>query len=317
MTDKLVQQSEFLQAAEYVLGTLDARERADFVKRGLAETGLVRDCECKFAPLAELAEPVEPSPDLWLRIERDLDAARATSSPATSGNVVALRRSVVRWRVATGMTGAMAAALTIFAFGGIVAPPERARTISVAQSQPQPAPQAEPLAPPRENLTDVGSGKSSVTNGVATSGLPADSSVVAASAARDSGAGLVVGGVRPPQSPTQAERQARTPAYVAALTRADDPVAFVVRVDSDTRAVTAKVLGPPPPAGMMYAFWALVPGRAPQAIGCPSCSGAQLTFASDVALARASVAVSVEPAAARPPERPTSAFVFQGALVAQ
>lgn len=66
-------------AAEYVLGTLEAREAARVAAMldhdaGLAEA--VASWEARLAPLQALAPPEAPPPDLFRRIERSLDGPR-------------------------------------------------------------------------------------------------------------------------------------------------------------------------------------------------------------------------------------------------
>ena len=70
-------------AAAYVLGTLSLAKRRE------VEQGLPLDAELRTAvqnwqerllPLAALAEPVEPSAQLWQRIEHTLQQANASSA---------------------------------------------------------------------------------------------------------------------------------------------------------------------------------------------------------------------------------------------
>lgn len=72
-------------AAEYVLGTLEAREAAEVRARmeGDAElAAAVAQWERRLAPLMSLAAPEAPPPDLWARIERSLGG---DASPARRG----------------------------------------------------------------------------------------------------------------------------------------------------------------------------------------------------------------------------------------
>ena len=90
-------------AAEFALGTLDPGERAALAARRLREPELdeaIRAWEERLAPLAEAAPPIEPPGDFLAAIEARI---RAASSPATApspdATVVALQRSVARWRL--------------------------------------------------------------------------------------------------------------------------------------------------------------------------------------------------------------------------
>ena len=67
-------------AAEYVLGTLEAREAAELRVRMETDAALaaaVADWEHRLAPLLTLAPPEAPPHDLWARIERSLGATPA------------------------------------------------------------------------------------------------------------------------------------------------------------------------------------------------------------------------------------------------
>jgi anti-sigma-K factor RskA len=89
-------------AAEYALGTLDPGERAVIAARRLREPDLdeaIRAWEARLAPLAEAAAPIEPPRDLLPAIESRIRGA-PVEAPPTSGAVVALGRSVTRWRAA-------------------------------------------------------------------------------------------------------------------------------------------------------------------------------------------------------------------------
>lgn len=100
-------------AAEYVLGTLDADERARV--QLMLETDppfatLVHAWEKKLGELHHMIEPVEPPAHVWRRI-----VARLDGSPAEGGaQVVDLTRRLRRWRSAAVVSGALAASLLLF-----------------------------------------------------------------------------------------------------------------------------------------------------------------------------------------------------------
>jgi anti-sigma-K factor RskA len=105
-----------LDAAEYVLGTLPADERARLAERLRSDAALrqdVRAWQARLAPLDDAAKPEMPPASLWQSIERA--TAEATPPLATPSNVIELRRRVTRWRTATIITGALAAGLAIVA----------------------------------------------------------------------------------------------------------------------------------------------------------------------------------------------------------
>ena len=96
-------------AAEYVLGTLDAEERAAAWARLRADSvfaAAVADWERRLGPLAEAAPEATPPADLFMRIEARLD---------TPNVVPLLARRLSRWRALAlsggALSGALAAAL--------------------------------------------------------------------------------------------------------------------------------------------------------------------------------------------------------------
>jgi anti-sigma-K factor RskA len=97
-------------AGEYVLGTLPDDERRAAEARLSSDGDFRREVaawEARLEPLADTAPAVTPPADLFDRILRSVEA----SAPAPGGNVVVLRRSLTRWRMATALVGAAAAAL--------------------------------------------------------------------------------------------------------------------------------------------------------------------------------------------------------------
>ena len=101
-------------AAEYVLGTLDPSERATLAARRLREPDLeeaIRAWEERLAPLAEAAPEIEPPRDLLPAIEARIRGA----SPEAPGSaaVVALERSIRRWRAAAIAASVLAGVLAI------------------------------------------------------------------------------------------------------------------------------------------------------------------------------------------------------------
>jgi anti-sigma-K factor RskA len=96
-------------AAEYVLGTLEAREAAE-VARALETdadlAGTVARWEARLAPLTALATPEAPPPDLWSRIEGVLDPA-PRPAPARRGWFDG-------WKLGTFGAAAVAAGLAAF-----------------------------------------------------------------------------------------------------------------------------------------------------------------------------------------------------------
>ena len=112
-----------IQAAEYVLGTLSAEERAAF-EIVLAESGEARravaEWQMRLVPLSAAVQEVTPPSAVWDEIESALP--QVSRDAGVIGNIgfdtailsVMLRRSRNRWRNAACLAGALAAGLTLF-----------------------------------------------------------------------------------------------------------------------------------------------------------------------------------------------------------
>ena len=101
-------------AGEYVLGTLDAAERAAVAARRPREPALdaaILAWEHRLAPLDDSAPVVEPPDGLFARIEGKIEG-RLGQRPGTA-EFVELSRRLRRWRAAALSGGAIAAALAI------------------------------------------------------------------------------------------------------------------------------------------------------------------------------------------------------------
>ena len=103
-------------AAEYVLGTLPADERARFVERLRSDSALraqVNRLQARLSPLDDLAAPATPRPEVWANIERQTlrTAAANVAAESAGANVLALRRRLNIWRGSTFIAGALAAGL--------------------------------------------------------------------------------------------------------------------------------------------------------------------------------------------------------------
>lgn len=101
-------------AAEYVLGTLPADERARFAERLRSDSELrstVSRLQARLSPLDDLATPETPRAEVWREIERQTFGGGVASNDNDAANVVQLRRRVSVWRGATFVAGALAAGL--------------------------------------------------------------------------------------------------------------------------------------------------------------------------------------------------------------
>ncbi|WP_284943754.1 anti-sigma factor [Acidisoma cladoniae] len=100
-----------LLAAEYVLGTLEGRERESVAYRAQSDDVLnsaILAWEMRLAPLGTLVPPISPPSDLWLRIEESCGLA----VPSRRGRLrTSLWDRVNLWRGATGLGFGLAVAL--------------------------------------------------------------------------------------------------------------------------------------------------------------------------------------------------------------
>lgn len=123
-------------AGEYVLGTLDEAERADFQRRMAAEPQALQavgEWQRTLAPLGLLARDVEPPVHIWPAIEARIAQASVSDSPAANDNRVSpLWRS---FAVAASIAALLLAALSVMP--GLA--PRRADEPPVIAAAPQPA----------------------------------------------------------------------------------------------------------------------------------------------------------------------------------
>ena len=108
-----------IAAAEYVLGTLPAEERARFAERLDQDRELraaVKLWQARLSPLDDITAEEALDPALWQAIERSIAShGFGASQPELNSNVVQLRRRVALWRRAALATSALAAAMAGFA----------------------------------------------------------------------------------------------------------------------------------------------------------------------------------------------------------
>jgi len=119
-----------LRAAEYVLGTLDAGERAAFeLERAVdpATEAAVRAWERRLAPLARAVPAVEPPAHLWPEIAREIARGTAADDPAPRPDQASaandnrlrdLRRQLRLWRFTAAGAGLAAAGLALVVLTG-------------------------------------------------------------------------------------------------------------------------------------------------------------------------------------------------------
>ena len=113
-----------LKAAEYVLGTLAADERAAFERLLVGDEEARRalvEWQNRLAPLSTVVGDVTPRPALWDQIERALQGGTRLASDGSPVGLVdmtiaaaRLQRARNRWRNTAWLTGALAAILAVF-----------------------------------------------------------------------------------------------------------------------------------------------------------------------------------------------------------
>ena len=105
-----------MKAAEYVLGTLDASERAAFEAAMTRDSKLAdaaHDWAIRLAPLAQSLPEVVPPAGLFERIEQQLPAPAPTVHFAASDDIMKLRRLLAGWRRIGLVSSALAASLAV------------------------------------------------------------------------------------------------------------------------------------------------------------------------------------------------------------
>jgi anti-sigma-K factor RskA len=120
-----------MQIAEFVLGTLPADERNALHERRKQDPSLdarILEWEGRLSAMTDEVDVVEPSPELFAKIERALN-----NNEGQAGNVVTLRRQLNRWRWSTALTSA--AALVLVAVLTFQPQPEKAPESFVAVFQ--------------------------------------------------------------------------------------------------------------------------------------------------------------------------------------
>jgi anti-sigma-K factor RskA len=107
-------------AAEHALRLLEGEELMEARRLQAAEPAFAAEVvawEERLAPLFNEIAPVEPGPELWGRIER------AMAGNGSGAQVIAMRRKVRRWQVATALAAAAAFALGLLAVPPLLQPP--------------------------------------------------------------------------------------------------------------------------------------------------------------------------------------------------
>lgn len=320
-------------AAEYVLGTLGAPERAELEERAESDAalrGLVEAWQLRLAPLDETTPPVEPPPELWPRIEAALEVEPGAGRRPEPGPALYAHPQPPNP-------------------GPIDAGPRH-------PGRPDPEPfQAEPARPglAARPAEDAGEEPAWPAEGATGGGLIAGTrSVVEAGRGtanlrralrRQRWTSLLLGllavalaallllgpgGLGRVELPLgellrRAGLQAPEPGggrLVALLRQDPEPAVLLVELEPARGALVARTLEPLPSVEGDYQLW-LVPGEgAPRPLGLLPRDGRPLRLrlppARRAGLGEALLAISLEPAGGAPGGRPSGDWVFSGRLVA-
>ena len=128
-------------AAEYVLGTLDAGERAMVAARRQREPVLdaaIIAWQRRLAPLDDFAPAVEPPSGIFGAIEQKIAARGSRASGMLAGDagstIITLQRRLRRWRISAIAAGAAAASLVVaFAARELLRPETAQNYVAVFQ----------------------------------------------------------------------------------------------------------------------------------------------------------------------------------------
>jgi anti-sigma-K factor RskA len=268
-------------AAEYVLGTLDAAERAQVETMMSVDVNfrtVVERWESKLGELNAMVGSIEPPPQLWDKIKAAawlsseqlplvLPALPPPPSPviaptqvaADGANVIALASRVRRWRNVSAVAGAIAASLAAFVMVQVAQP-----DILPAGLRGKPLIQTVQLQPP-------------------------------------------------PVAPPSAQ-------FVAVLQKGADAPAFILTVDVATKAYTVRKVGAEPEQGKSYELWLvsdkLQRPRSLGVIGNTDFTTRPVLASYDTdTINKATYAVTVEPEGGSPTGVATGPIVFTGKLV--
>jgi len=271
-------------AAEYVLGTLDAEERAQadaLILVDAAFAALVKRWERRLGELTTMVAAVEPPLPLWERIKSGLaDAGQAgdlhlpeVAAPAAmprtdapSAEVIHMRQRMQRWRGFSAITWLAAACLV-----GIVL---------VREYKPDVLPsELRPHEPPVRVVTQVVEKPVEVVKEV----------------------------VREVPAPRAAQ-------LVAVFQKDEQSPAFLLTVDVDKRMVTVRPVAAERMADKTYQLWiAAQPGQPPRSLGLIGndefTQRAALSDYDPAVISNATYGISLEPPGGSPTGQPTGPVI--------
>jgi anti-sigma-K factor RskA len=279
-------------AAEYALGALRGLERRRFERLLSGDRdlrALVEDWELRLNLLGESAPAVEPRAQVWSEIARQIAPAPAstpapTPAPAREGWLDRLSDSLAFWRAAAGLAAATAAALIFY----------------VAFLPPSVAPQQ--IAALHERLARI----EDTTRGMV--GVPGEIAAL---------------GDRLANLASRVDMVASRPTHVAVLLDKDQRPMMTADLDTaDGRLLLRLNLTPPRDfTAHVLEVWLVSPDGVRRSLGIfpserPGTTTALfLPHDTADALAKAALAVSLEPKGGSTTGRPSGPVLFTGALM--
>jgi anti-sigma-K factor RskA len=312
-------------AAEYVLGTLDAAERAQaqrLIASDPAFAAMVGDWERRLGELNVLVAPVEPPPAILERIK----TRKASGDPVVEVLAPEPPAAEAVPPVEPPPIAALTAELPV---AEPVAEPPVIESPTIEPAAPPPPPPPTAAAParaaaPSAEIIDLSRRARRWRGGAI---------AIAALAAAFAGL-VVVREMRPelmpdPLKPRVVEKEVvkivevpspKPAPYVAVLQRDAASPAFLLTFDLERRTLTVRKVGAPRQAGKSYELW-LVSDRfaSPRSLGVIGneefTQRPQLANYDAVTINRATYAVSLEPEGGSPTGKPTGPVLYSGKLL--
>jgi anti-sigma-K factor RskA len=280
-------------AAEYVLGTLDADERAQVDAMMSVDNefvALVDAWSRKLDVLNQMVGLVEPRPEVWERI-----------------------------RIAAGLSGVQQALILP------AAPPLAAVAVDTAQAPDEPAATVGDTLNDRSNVVALSQARRWRT--IATGMTAIAAALVALIGVQAVRPDLLPEGLRPKATQQVAQAPAPVPVpaaaqaqYVALLQTDAASPAFILTVDAATKNFTVRKVGATQQPGKDYELWIVSDKlQAPRSLGV--IGGHDFTTAAALAaydpamVSEATYAVTVEPEGGSPTGSATGPIVFTGKLI--
>jgi anti-sigma-K factor RskA len=280
------QDDQELLAAEYVLGTLDAEERAR--AQALAEMDLgfaaaVRAWERRLGELNVLVAAVEPPPELWARIKAAI-------------------------------------------VGGAPSPEVRAPAVELPGVSEAPPPPIQETAPVEDRAPEILRLRRRVRRWrkVSLWLFLIAAAIAGFGALREIHPEYLPAELRPKMKTLEVAKTVEIPSpkpaqFVAVLEKEGAQPAFLVSFDLERRTLMVRNVSAPPQSGKSYQLW-LISKRfsSPRSlgmIGTEEYSRPQLAAYDPVILSSATYSVSLEPEGGSPSGVPTGPMVYSGKLI--